>query len=103
MKNSENDPVDHSRTFRQHAGESMNKGANAVGIAGVGVGVVALVIGLFALATGQATSGWVALIVAVAAIAAGLAWLNRTHRRVRAAELEWHAAHADEPAPPPSS
>ncbi|KAA1251733.1 hypothetical protein F0Q45_02970 [Mycobacterium simiae] len=103
MKDPESDPVDHERTFRQHAGESLNKGANAPGMAGVAVAVVALVIGLFALATDQTTAGWIAVIVAVAAGTAGLAWLNHTHRRVRDAELEWHSEHSGKPAPPPSS
>ncbi|ETB42294.1 hypothetical protein O974_20570, partial [Mycobacterium avium 11-0986] len=37
----------------------------------------------------------------VGAVSAG--WLLRTHRKVRDAELRWHAAHSDRPPPPPSS
>lgn len=97
------DPVDHDRTTRQHAGEAMKNGVNAVGIAAVGIGVVALIIGLFAFATGNPGAGTAGVVIAVLVAAGGLAWLRRTHNRVRAAELEWHDAHSDRPAPRPTS
>lgn len=97
------DPVDHDRTTRRHAGEAMKNGANAVGIAGVAFAVIALIIGLAAFATSHVAAGSVAVVIAVAAGVAGAVWLRRTHQRVRAAELRWHQAHSDEPAPPPSS
>jgi len=97
------DPVDHHRTTRQHAGESLINGMNAGGVAGVAVGVIALIVGLFALATGEIVVGVVALIVAVAAGGAGLLWLRYAHRRVRKAELRWHETHSAEAPPPPSS
>ncbi|MCV7198086.1 hypothetical protein [Mycobacterium angelicum] len=102
MDHLKSDPVDHHRTTRQHAGESLIDGANAGGVASVVVGVIALIVGLFALATREVVVGVVAVIVAVAAVGAGLFWLRHTHRRVRKAELRWHEAHSDE-APPPSS
>ncbi len=97
------DPVDHERTTRPHAGEALKNGSNAPGLAGVAGGVVALVVGLFALATGHAVAGLVAVILAAVAAAAGTAWLIHTHRQVRDAELQWHAIYSDTPAPPPSS
>ncbi|ORV57684.1 hypothetical protein AWC03_15655 [Mycobacterium europaeum] len=97
------DPVDHHRTARQHAGETFTDGANAPGLAGSAVAVVALIVGLFALATRHVAAGVAAGILAAALGAASAVWLLRTHRSVRAAELAWHAAHSDEPAPPPSS
>ncbi len=97
------DPVDHDRTTRQHAGEAMKNGANSLGIAGVAIGVVALVIGLAAFASGHVAAGIVGVGMGVLAAAAGLAWLRRTHNQVRAAEVRWHDSHSDEPAPPPSS
>jgi hypothetical protein len=96
-------PVDHERTTRNHAGESLKDGANAPGLIGVSVGVVALVVGLSALPTGHAAAGLVAVILAAVAAAIGVAWLIHTHRRVRDAELQWYAIHSDNPAPPPSS
>ena len=103
MTNPEIDPVDHDRTTRQHAGETMKNGRNAVGIAGVAFGVIALVIGLAALAAGHTTAGLVGIVVAVVVGAAGLIWLRRAHQKVREAELQWHNARSDEPAPPPTS
>lgn len=79
------------------------RGANAPGLAGSAVAVVALTVGLFALATGHAPAGWTAVVLAVVLGAASAVWLVRTHRRVREAELAWHAANSDEPAPPPAS
>jgi uncharacterized membrane protein HdeD (DUF308 family) len=97
------DPVDHARTTRQHAGQSLKDGSNAPGLAGVAVGVVALIMGLFALASGHENEGLVAVILAALAAMAGVVWLIHTHRRVRDAELQRAASHSDEPIPPPSS
>ncbi len=97
------DPVDHERTFRQHAGESLIYGANAPGLAGAAVAVVAVVVGLFSFATVHVLAGATAAILAAALGVASVAWLARTHRQVRDAELRWHAENSDEPAPPPSS
>jgi hypothetical protein len=66
-------PVDHARTTRQHAGESLKDSTNAPGLAAVAVGVVALVVGLFALATGHVVVGLVAVILAALAGAVGIA------------------------------
>ncbi len=43
--------------------------------------------------------------VTVAALlgAAATGWMLRSHRKVRAAELRWHAKNSDEPALPPAS
>ena len=60
MDNPRRDPVDHERSTRQHAGESMKNGANAPGLAGVAVAVVALIVGLFALATSHVVVGCIA-------------------------------------------
>lgn len=97
------DPIDHYRTTRAHAGEAMKNGTNAIGIVGVAIAVIALISGLAALASGHAAAGIAALAIAVLAGAGGLFWLQRTHRKVREAELRWHEAHSDEPAPPPTS
>jgi hypothetical protein len=96
------DPVDHERATRQHAGESLKDGTNAPGLAGVVAGVIALIVGLFALATGHAGIGAAAVIVAAVAATAGVAWLMLAHRRVRDAELAWAAGHSDDTVPPPS-
>lgn len=97
------DPVDHARTTRQHAGESMKNGANAPGLIAVGVALVALSAGLFALATGHVTVGIIGVVIAVILGASGLAWLAYAHRRVREVENRWQAEHPEEPSGPPTS
>jgi hypothetical protein len=103
LQTAKSDPVDHERTSRQHAGESLTYGGNAPGLAGVAVAVGALCIGLFALATGHLLVGSAAAILAVVSGAAGGAWLVLTHRKIRAAELRWETMNSDKPLPPPSS
>jgi hypothetical protein len=89
--------------MRQRAGESLQGGTNAPGLAGVAAGVVAPILGLLALAAGHPGVGATAVIVAAVAATAGVAWLMLAHRRVRDAELGWAAANSDDPFPPPSS
>ena len=103
MKSSKSDPVDHARTFRRHAGETVAHGPHALGVYGAVVAAAALVIGLCGLATGHLLAGFVAVVVAAVLGGASAAWLLHTHRKVRAAELRWHAQNSDEPAPPPTS
>ena len=59
--------------------------------------MVALIVGLFALATGHAIVGFVAVILAAVLGAAGCAWLLRAHRKVRHAEVRWEAMNPDKP------
>ncbi|OBI05353.1 hypothetical protein A5714_24670 [Mycobacterium sp. E2462] len=102
--NTENrDPVDHSRTFRRHAGETFKYGPHAPGVYGLIVAAAALVMGLAAFATRHVAAGSTAVAAAAVVAAASAAWLARNHRKVRQAELRWHAEHSDEPAPPPAS
>lgn len=103
MGDTSHDPIDHARTTRRHAGESMKNGTNAPGLISIAVGIVALVVCLFALATGSPVAGGVAGVVAAAAIVGGLVWLAIAHRRVREAELRWHDEHSHAPAEPPTS
>lgn len=81
----------------------MKNSANAPALVGAAVAVVALVLGLFSFAQGHSAAGVVAVVVAAAVGAGSAAWLTHTHRKVRDAERDWHAAHSDEPAPPPTS
>jgi tetrahydromethanopterin S-methyltransferase subunit C len=97
------DPVDHARTTRQHAGESMKNGVNAPGLIAVGVGVVALFVGLFAFATGHEVAGVVAVVLAVLLGGVGMGWLALAHRKVRETERRWHAEHPEKADHPPTS
>jgi uncharacterized membrane protein HdeD (DUF308 family) len=96
-------PVDHARTTRQHAGETMKNTANAPGLVAVGLGVVALVLGLYAFASHHATFGLIAVVVAVVSGVAGAIWLARAHRKVRRAELALKGLNSESEAPPPTS
>lgn len=103
MGNTSSDPVDHVRTTRKHAGEAMKDGVNAPGLISMALGVVAIVLSLAAFATGHATPGIVAAIVAVVLLTAGGLWVQITHRRIRRREEEWLAAHPEADAQPPAS
>ena len=96
-------PVDHARTTRQHAGESLKNSANIPGLAAVAVAVTALAFGLYELALGDVRIGAVAVVLAVVSGVAGSGWLISAHRRVREAELQLVAMCSNAPAPPPSS
>ena len=65
MGDDSKDPIDHARTTRQHAGETMKNGTNAPGLVILALGVMAMVFGLAAFASGAATAGSVAAIIAV--------------------------------------
>lgn len=103
MPNTSEDPVDHARTTRQHAGETMKDGTNAPGLIGVALGVIALCAALFAFAAGYQVSGTILAVVAVAAGLAGSVWLAVRHRRVRDTERRWRADNPGAPAEPPTS
>jgi protein-S-isoprenylcysteine O-methyltransferase Ste14 len=103
MGDTGDDPVDHSRTTRQHAGETMKNGANAPGLVLAALGIVAMVFGLAAFATGSPVAGTVTIAIAVVFAAAGGVWVFIAHRRVRGEELRRVAAQSDAEAPPPTS
>jgi hypothetical protein len=67
------------------------------------LGVMAMVFGLAALASGAAAAGWVAAVIAVVAFVVGGTWLFVTHRRVRRQEIDWAREHSPVEAPPPVS
>ena len=64
------DPVDHARTTRPHAGESMTDTKNM-----------------------PALTGLAFIAIAAAGFVVGLAWLAVEHRRVRNIEERWYAEH----------
>ncbi|HEY9264645.1 MAG TPA: hypothetical protein VIQ11_08590 [Mycobacterium sp.] len=83
MPDTSRDPVDHARTTRQHAGETMKAGKHAVGLIAIGIGLVALSAGLFAFASGEVTLGIVGVVLAVLLGGAGLGWLAFRHAKPR--------------------
>ncbi|WP_111509603.1 hypothetical protein [Mycobacterium kyogaense] len=103
MPDTSRDPVDHSRTYRQYSGETMKAGKNALGLIGIGLGVLSLVIALFSFANGSRTTGVIAVILAVVLAAAGFGWITFRHRKVVAKNEEWYRNHPDVPYEPPTS
>lgn len=103
MTDTSPDPVDHARTTRQHAGESMKNGANAPGLALLAAGVIATVVCLAAMATGYTSVAVLAALIAILGYIAGAVWLTVAHRRVRAIEQRWLAEHPSVPQQPPTS
>lgn len=103
MGETSRDPIDHARTTRHHAGETMKNGLNAPGLALGAVGVVSLVVSLFYFARGNDVVGVVALLVAGVLMAVGAGWVWFEHRRVLERERRWLAErpHVD-PEPPTS-
>ncbi|BBY08663.1 hypothetical protein [Mycobacterium noviomagense] len=77
------DPVDHHRTTRPRAGESIKDTAKVPGLVLLGAGVVAFVVCLAAFAMGQVGVGVAAVVVALLSVGAGLGWLTMEGRRVR--------------------
>ena len=103
MPDTSRDPVDHARTYRQHAGETMKAGINGPGLIAVGLGVLSLVVGLFAFANGSRTTGIVAVVIVAMLGGGGLAWLALSHCKVRDKQQDWHWEHPEAPYEPPTS
>lgn len=103
MGNTSRDPVDHARTTRQHAGETMKNGYNAPGLILVAVGVLATVVAMATFASGESGAGTVSTITAIVVLAAGGLWLMIAHRQVRQRELHWAADHPEADVQPPAS
>jgi uncharacterized membrane protein YcjF (UPF0283 family) len=93
MGDTSSDPIDHHRTTRPRAGESMKSGAKTPGLLLLAVGVVAFVISLASFALRQIDVGVVAVAVALLAIGAGFGWLAMESRRIRQVQREWSSTH----------
>lgn len=89
------DPVDHVRTTRSHAGQSMIDVVGWPGYLLVVAGVIAVVGSLTAFGTGHPSQGMATGVIAVATMTIGLAWIAIEHWRVRRIEDRWYDAHPD--------
>ena len=93
--NSPEDPVDHARTTRPHAGETMKDTKNMPALILLGVALVSFVAALAAHAASNHTVGVIlGCISAVVFVVAG-AWFMIEHRRVKSIEDRWYAEHPD--------
>ena len=87
------DPVDHSRTHFQHAGESMIDVYFWPGLFLIAVAVVSLVSCVAALAYKNTDLLIWAGLTTVLTASGGISWLIVERRRVRRIEAKWHAEH----------
>ncbi|MGH3675564.1 MAG: protein UsfY [Mycobacterium sp.] len=97
------DPVDHARTTRPHAGESMTDTKNMPALILIGLALVSFVGALAAFATKHHDTGLVLVTLAGAGFVIGLVWLAVEHRRVRNIEERWYAEHPEAHRQRPSS
>ena len=97
------DPVDHSRTTRPHAGESMKDNKIMPALIVIGLALVSFVASLAAFATHHSDVGLMLASFAGAGFVTGAAWLAVEHQRVRRIEERWYAEHPDAHRQRPSS
>ncbi len=103
MGNTGHDPIDHSRTTRKWAGETMKNTATTPGLVVGALAIVAFVIGLFMFAASHTIAGVVAEVIAVVAFAIAVAWILGQHRKVARNEAAYRAEHPNIHAEPPTA
>ncbi|MEO3761551.1 protein UsfY [Mycobacterium sp. B14F4] len=89
------DPVDHARTTRPHAGETMKDTKNLPALVLLGIALVSFVGGLAAFGSGHPDVGTILVVIAAVVLVISLAWFLIEHRRVRKIEERWYAEHPD--------
>lgn len=87
------DPVDHSRTHNQHAGESMIDTYIWPGFFMLAIGLLALACFVAAAAYNHHEWLWATGVIALTSLAAGTACIVVEHRRVLRIEARWIAHH----------
>lgn len=87
------DPVDHARTTRPHAGESMKDNVIMPALILIFVGLVLFVGTLAAFATGHPDVGLTVGSLSAASFVIGSMWLALEHLRVRRIEERWYTDH----------
>ncbi|ULE33657.1 protein UsfY [Mycobacterium sp. IDR2000157661] len=89
------DPVDHARTTRPHAGETMKDSRNMPAVILLGVSGVSFVGGLAAYGTDNYDVGAILMVISTVLLVISLAWFLIAHLRVRKIEDRWHEDHPD--------
>lgn len=90
------DPVDHARTTRPHAGETMKDSRNMPAVILLGISGVAFVGGLTAYGSGNSVVGHILIVISTVALVISLAWFLIAHLKVRKIEEDrWHEDHPD--------
>lgn len=89
------DPVDHTRTTRTHAGESMTDNVIMPALVVIGVALVLFVGCLSAFATQHHDVGLMLAALSGAGFVIGALWMAVEHVRVRRLEERWYAEHPE--------
>ncbi|OCB41270.1 UsfY protein [Mycobacterium malmoense] len=89
------DPVDHLRTTRPLAGESLIDVLHWPGYLLVVAGVVGACGSLAAFGSGHHSEGMTAGVLAVIAAVLGLVWVGLEHWRIRRIAERWYAEHPE--------
>ncbi|GAB1813666.1 protein UsfY [Mycobacterium sp. MUNTM1] len=97
------DPIDHFRTTRPLAGESLIDVLHWPGYIMVLAEVFGVVGSLAAFGTGHHHEGTAAAVAAVVVTVIGLAWLAAEHRRIRRIADRWYTEHPEVPKQRPCS
>lgn len=97
------DPVDHSRTTRKHAGQNWKNTRAMPGLVAVGLSSAVIFAALFAFATSHTVAGVWSAVIAAVLLGGGLGWLTLERRRVRRVEVQYVRSHPDSDLQPPSS
>ncbi|OMC33047.1 UsfY protein [Mycobacterium sp. GA-1841] len=87
------DPVDHARTTRPHAGESMKDNVIMPAVVLILMSLVLFVSTLAAFATGNSDVGFTVGGLSAAGFLIGSMWLAIEHMRVRRIEDRWYTDH----------
>ena len=95
MGDTYHDPVDHLRTTRPLAGESLIDVLQWPGYLLVVAGVIGACGSLAAFGSGHPHEGMTAGVVAVVSAVVGLVWLGVEHRRIRRLADRWYTEHPD--------
>jgi hypothetical protein len=97
------DPVDHARTTRPHAGETMKDTKNMPALILLGFALVTFVSSLAAFGSGHPDVGVTLALISAGLFVVSLGWFVIEHLRVRRIEERWYAEHPDAERQRPSS
>lgn len=97
------DPVDHARTTRKHAGQNWKNTRALPALTAIGVSAACIFAALFSFANGSRITGVVFAVIAAVLLVGGLGWLRRERHRVRRIEGEYLRQHPNADAQPPAS
>ncbi|BBX39917.1 protein UsfY [Mycobacterium simiae] len=95
MGDTYHDPVDHLRTTRPLAGESLIDVLHWPGYLMVVAGVIGVCGSLAAFGSGHQHEGMTVGVSGILVMVVGLVWLVVEHRRVRRIFNEWYLEHPD--------